>query len=95
MDVVKYTPGPWMPFSNSIGVGVTPVDDGESDICRCDNNWDERGQETHQANARLIAAAPELLEACEGLVANLTEGDFVSETRVEAARAAIAKALGQ
>ena len=47
-----------------------------------------------EANARLIAAAPELLQALDALVANLSEGDFISESRIDAARAAIAKATG-
>ena len=45
--------------------------------------------------ARLIASAPDLLEALENLVANLAEGDFISETRIDAARAAIARATGE
>ena len=45
--------------------------------------------------ARLIAAAPELLEALRSLVANLDEGDFISTTRIDAARAAIARATGE
>jgi hypothetical protein len=46
------------------------------------------------ANARLIAAAPDLMAALERLVANLDEGDFISTTRIDDARAAIAKAKG-
>jgi hypothetical protein len=53
-------------------------------------HWDD---EEGVANARLIAAAPDLLVALRDLVANLAEGDFISETRIDAARAAIAKAV--
>ena len=42
------------------------------------------------ANAHLIAAAPELLEACEAMVAVKSFGDYT--TADEMARAAIAKA---
>ena len=49
------------------------------------------------ANARLIAAAPELLDACEGLLSALDE-DCQSPSRRDelmfAARAAVAKARG-
>jgi hypothetical protein len=48
--------------------------------------------EDREANARLIAAAPDLLAALEALTANLDEGDFISLTRIDAAKAAIAKA---
>jgi hypothetical protein len=46
------------------------------------------------ANARLIAAAPELLEALEKLVAWDETGDPVSEVGFSLARTAIAKAKG-
>lgn len=58
------------------------------------------GLEQTEANAALIAAAPELLEACEGFIAWLDfEGDvFEEEAIIERtkplARAAIAKARG-
>lgn len=38
---------------------------------------------------------PDLLAALESLLANLTEGDFISLTRIDVARAAIAKANGE
>jgi len=44
------------------------------------------------ANARLIAAAPAMHAALKALVANLSEGDFISETRLDAARAALSLA---
>lgn len=43
----------------------------------------------------LLCAAPDLLAALQSLVANLAEGDFISETRIDAARAAIARATGE
>ena len=43
---------------------------------------------------RLHEANQELLEALKSLVANLYEGNFISETRIDAALAAIAKAGG-
>ena len=49
------------------------------------------------ANARLIAAAPELLEACKGILADYgpQEDAHLSHERVVALRAAIAKATGK
>ncbi len=51
----------------------------------------------HEANARLIAAAPDLLEACKTLVGLPNTEDWLARLRlaVEQARAAIAKAEGQ
>ena len=48
-----------------------------------------------EANTRLIVAAPELLEACKALV-GMCEGWIANPTeRLEAAKAAIAKAEGK
>lgn len=51
-----------------------------------------------EANARLFAAAPELLAAlqlCEEFMSNLESTGFDGLARIEAAREAIAKALGE
>ena len=50
----------------------------------------EKWNEMQQANARLIAAAPDLLAALEMIV-----NDGLSTSRIAAGRAAIAKALGK
>ena len=75
---MKYTPGPW---ENSTANGRIPIvrrirrDNGEADtfgsvvqsvsgpmVCRLDFGY---GHKNDEANARLIAAAPDLLEACK------------------------------
>ena len=62
----KHTPGPWvvMPRGhNGIeAVQVWPERDGEGRICTMMNSQHEN------ANARLIAAAPELLDACKKML---------------------------
>jgi len=78
----NHTPGPWF-------VEAQNVHSGGRVICRTD--WNIRDQ-VDDANARLIAAAPELLEALEALMAH--EPDH-SDTLWENALAAIAKAKGQ
>lgn len=59
-----YTPGPWRTFN---GTDVFPDDgdrEGQSHIADCAMfGWIDT--ETQNANARLIAAAPDLLEALE------------------------------
>lgn len=101
--VEGHTPGPWAvepdtgtiwgpaPCADTRGWGFK-VADAHLPRSRYDKHIATDG--ARNANARLIAAAPELLTALTGLLANLTEGDFISETRIDAARAAIAKATG-
>lgn len=54
---------------------------------------DEEGTQIALANARLIAAAPDLLKALEELL-EVTDFHELYGSRTEAARAAIAKATG-
>ncbi len=76
----KHTKGPWRTDGNGIitggpdyctSIGTTPVilwRTGSSGA----STKNQKGQiETAQANARLIAAAPELLEACKHLCKTL------------------------
>lgn len=51
--------------------------------------------EQRRANARLIAAAPDLLAALHQMLNDLTDGDDEAHTAVKRARAAIAKATGE
>jgi hypothetical protein len=56
----KHTPGPWKPGKDGLvnGDGIRVADCG----------WDVEGEE-REANAQLIAAAPDLLEALKTAVA--------------------------
>jgi hypothetical protein len=101
----KHTPGPWhfhaklSGSENHRGYRVYgPGADGWilAEVIPVDEDGIEGG-----ANARLIASAPELLEALEDMVDLITEGLVrmqgariypAGEERIEAARAAIAKA---
>ena len=90
----KHTPGPWVPYAGTSGVFIVSnqamgyetvahalaLDDGA------------RPAKVVEANARLIAAAPELLEACEMALRLRLDDD--SEV-ADAVRAAIAKAKGE
>jgi len=102
-----HTPGPWSITSeDGDGLYVTAPDDGNADdpwnialaFAACGYPGDPRSGST-QANARLIAAAPDLLEALQlvlSIVAPEGAGSaFISAGTERTARAAIAKALDQ
>lgn len=92
----KHTPGPWTAAAGRILGGFGAV------AKMVDQSTNYRAQQ--EADARLIAAAPELLAALEWLVRD-ADCDYTSPedsdrrvvmvSTVEAARAAVAKARGK
>ena len=90
MSAPQHTPGPWMPHHDK---GRLYVETHRDDvICMVARGL---GTPEDQANARLIASAPDLLEALRNL-ADLYDTDEGCRSLPEyiAARAAIAKATG-
>ena len=89
----KHTPGPWL--SNPCGLsgdfGIYPDTEPEFKIATLGYSGDS--SET-QANARLIAAAPDLLQALKDVLGIVRSVHEVPPTRATAAEAAIAKAEG-
>ena len=87
----KFTPGPWQ-WHHDHGWLVVESNNGDLYIKI------EKGiaAKNHTADARLIAAAPELLEALESIVRLIEVEDarLANFGEVERARAAIAKATG-
>ncbi len=87
----KHTPGPWF----VMGCDVKPLGDRPF---ICWTGTPERKLEEARANARLIAAAPEMLEVCEHAlsVLNAKEIDALQAfTMVERLKAVINKARGE
>jgi len=91
MTKAKHTPGHWV-----LHEGKTAVNGADGHlVASCGslpyrNKWDE------EANARLIAAAPELLDALDEFVNGpFPSGDGDVDRLFAKARAAIAKARGQ
>lgn len=88
---MKYTPGPWSINRHYI--------ESASGICRARIAIIDDGAGTNpDANAALIAAAPDILEALEDLVKVLTvdlKGHSIAVPEVRNATAAIAKARGE
>ena len=82
----KYTPGPWL---------ISKCSCGHS---RCKDYWVSsgsfcQGSGFSEADALLISAAPDLLEACGEAIEAIADGD--AQSAINALRAAIAKALGE
>jgi hypothetical protein len=87
---MSHTPGPWRVATKSNIGNMVEAESGNG--YRCVATFQECGpsprfdvqQANREANGRLIAAAPDLLEACKAVLATGFERDFL--------RAAIAKA---
>lgn len=90
----KWTPAPWHvgEFGGNVTV-LAPNDAGSEDIIIGVSHFGPK--EWREANARLIAAAPELLEHLEYAVKLLTGIFGNGKAQVDAMRAALAKARGE
>ena len=95
----KHTPGPWVLENRGYKFIVSKPGDGyiTRDVCRMDAST--MSAFAQEANARLIAAAPDLLEALKKIAAienRMFGSDWeeIDEAR-EIARAAIAAAEGE
>lgn len=88
----KHTPGPWA----AVGRWVEHVSDKRADICNCDPasmGQDGRSDAEICANARLIAAAPELLAELRFAV-SLLKPMLGHTAQVQRMEAVIAKSTG-
>ncbi len=93
---MSHTPGPWR-FEEEPPYGKPVVMAGGYYIASTYSSPGQDPRSTPEANARLIASAPDLLEALEGLIW-LAEPHFTDKTHREHlmfCRAAIAKAKGE
>jgi hypothetical protein len=85
----KHTPAPWKTWPS--------IHNGQTYIVKGDYTSKDNGCIAHadtEANARLIAAAPDLLAALEA-ISNPWLDDFSRGNAMKKARAAIAKATGE
>jgi hypothetical protein len=81
MSAAQHTPGPWVAHGTIV---YFPNNRGGFNIANCPDS---------ESNARLIAAAPELLEALVD-AANFIQAYSVGQVLLERIDAAIAKATG-
>lgn len=96
----KHTPGPWsMCLSRSNAAFL--VRDTENRLV-CDMSWHSSSRQHYPlrdesaANARLIAAAPDLLSALNAMLTHMgMDEDEWNKPTFDQARAAIAKATGE
>jgi hypothetical protein len=93
MKTHTHTQGPWHPVT----LGASPdhswaIDSELHEVARLPE-WPDNQAEA-EANARLIAAAPEMLAALEELCADKYLADPINADRMGKAKAAIAKAKG-
>ena len=86
-EAMKHTPGPWV-VDPAVRQGFTVYAPKEGFIVGTQDEEGRYGAIESEANARLIAAAPELLDALERYVHHF--GD-----PLKCARTAIAKATGE
>lgn len=92
-----HTPGPWVPVLSSkrSDLACVVTEKNEAGFAALVCHIQTAHVETANANARLIASAPELLEALKKLEQKFGDrGDGWPDNRWDAARAAIAKATG-
>lgn len=102
MSDIRYTPGPWKAFNASWSETFITAPGFDHAICCLDiNHATEESQESDSeqmaANARLIAAAPELLEALQEMLHIMEQHEQLSGCECsigDEARSAIAKATG-
>ena len=103
--ITKHTPGPWSIDPND-PAGITADCDGlvVAEIPYGDEEYGMRHHEVNEANARLIAAAPDLLNALRAFVIGMDKSQdtfkghseaFLEQVVLQRAIEAIAKASGK
>ena len=103
--MIMHTPGPWFHDCNGSIWRRNPDElyqnggtvAGDRPLATVSKGWHHEGAVGYpvEANARLIAAAPELLEAAMAFVAPFDGIEVVKGSVIAKARSAIAKARGE
>lgn len=92
----KHTPGPWY-TAVTVGNDIAILGQTAGNVCVIRIIYPHRSEQEQIANARLIAAAPDLLAVLQLALKEHDEyeaGQRIYDAWVEPARAAIAKAMG-
>lgn len=88
----QYTPGPWKATKNTAYWQIDSEHDGQIGDA-CISQFIEGNTDGGEANAKLMSAAPELLEAAQNALENCV--DLIGTDEGKALEAAIKKALGE
>lgn len=92
----QHTPGPWMPPDSSRDLTIWATKNGKTELIASTNTNQWCKEDEANANARLISAAPELLEVAitlRDMLSGLYHGiAWFSKEEEEKIHAAIAKA---
>jgi hypothetical protein len=91
-EAIKYTPGPWV-VDPAVRQGFTVYAPKEGFIVGTQDEEGRYGAIESEANARLIAAAPDLLALAERIARLPEHGHYLA--LIDEARATIAKATGE
>lgn len=86
----QHTPGPWMAYAETVKIDRKPVCNRIA-VFAMDEDGPVGHIEFSEGNALVIAAAPDLLEACKAMLEEYGGTDRVCG---DMAKAAIAKATG-
>lgn len=103
---MKHTPGPWIWLEKSEWMDMPSLASPSGEVCNFGDSqtyYPTQGEPPNKADARLIATAPELLEAlqalddymCDNLTTDYPTGVDIDHAVFKAARSAIAKATGE
>ena len=96
----SFTPSPWVVVGSRTKYVEARIGDGLiQEVAACGPTEADNGYgQQQEANARLIAAAPDLLEALQHVALTISADDYLLDyfqTGYAKARAAIAKATGE
>jgi hypothetical protein len=93
-----FTPGPWVASDRTDGHEIYAAKWPGRPICHASSYWQGEGprRDEREANARLIAAAPELYEAVSAFVDRINGGDRAdTDYVIKLMNDALAKARGE
>ena len=81
---MKHTKAPWLMNTTKEFIenkGLAIVDDKDRLICEVSHDLSQLSFKEYEANAKLIAAAPDLLAVCQMALESAIDGSYISGSR--------------